>query len=231
MDLFRTKAIGTDVHGETGLLRTLGAGDLVLLGIGAIIGALYAAGHRPDKIQEITATTTWRDVVDLSLRSGLMKGDRLHDLLEGRPDAVGAEPLAQFAVIFDNAVVNDGNPCLFIDGTVGLESRRCPDDIVAMPVARFLYGIHQRDMLLINTGRLPVHIGFIVKHIEHLNFIQALHKDTTVAPTLAFTFDDQRAAPFDVELVAFEMLARFNIALTGLDCHGTLFYGPSGRLV
>ncbi len=39
MDLFRTKAIGTDVHGETGLLRTLGAGDLVLLGIGAIIGA------------------------------------------------------------------------------------------------------------------------------------------------------------------------------------------------
>src|SRR5690606_40302240 len=118
-----------------------------------------------------------------------------------------------------------------IIGTVGLESRRCPDDIVAMPVARFLYGIHQRDMLLINTGRLPVHIGFIVKHIEHLNFIQALHKDTTVAPTLAFTFDDQRAAPFDVELVAFEMLARFNIALTGLDCHGTLFYGPSGRLV
>src|SRR5690606_6008554 len=39
MDLFRTKAIGTDVHAETGLLRTLGAGDLVLLGIGAIIGA------------------------------------------------------------------------------------------------------------------------------------------------------------------------------------------------
>src|SRR5690554_6637975 len=39
MDLFRTKAIGTDVHAETGLLRTLGAGDVVLLGIGAIIGA------------------------------------------------------------------------------------------------------------------------------------------------------------------------------------------------
>ena len=39
MDLFRTKAIGDDVHGETGLLRTLGALDLVLLGIGAIIGA------------------------------------------------------------------------------------------------------------------------------------------------------------------------------------------------
>lgn len=39
MNLFRTKTIGADVHGETGLLRTLGAGDLVLLGIGAIVGA------------------------------------------------------------------------------------------------------------------------------------------------------------------------------------------------
>ncbi|HUO82475.1 MAG TPA: amino acid permease [Gammaproteobacteria bacterium] len=39
MDLFRTKIIGSDVHADTGLHRTLGAGDLVLLGIGAIIGA------------------------------------------------------------------------------------------------------------------------------------------------------------------------------------------------
>ncbi|MBA3563920.1 MAG: amino acid permease [Gammaproteobacteria bacterium] len=39
MDLFRTKTIGADVHGDTGLHRTLGAGDLILLGIGAIIGA------------------------------------------------------------------------------------------------------------------------------------------------------------------------------------------------
>ncbi|CAN5253636.1 amino acid permease [soil metagenome] len=39
MRVFRTKTIGDDVHGDTGLHRTLGAGDLVLLGIGAIIGA------------------------------------------------------------------------------------------------------------------------------------------------------------------------------------------------
>jgi APA family basic amino acid/polyamine antiporter len=47
MDLFRTKPIGTDVHAETGLLRTLGPGDLVLLGIGAIIGAgvFVLTGH------------------------------------------------------------------------------------------------------------------------------------------------------------------------------------------
>lgn len=50
--------------------------------MGAIIGALYAAGHSADEIHEIASGTTWRDVVDLSLRTGLMKGDKLHALLE-----------------------------------------------------------------------------------------------------------------------------------------------------
>lgn len=87
-----------------GVLRVLereGARYDVIAGtsMGAIIGALYAAGHRPDKIQEITATTTWRDVVDLSLRSGLMKGDRLHDLLEAHLPATFEELEIPLAII------------------------------------------------------------------------------------------------------------------------------------
>jgi APA family basic amino acid/polyamine antiporter len=39
MSLFRTKPIHKDPHGDTGLLRSLTALDLTLLGIGAIIGA------------------------------------------------------------------------------------------------------------------------------------------------------------------------------------------------
>jgi APA family basic amino acid/polyamine antiporter len=39
MNLLRTKAIGDDVHADTGLHRTLGSWDLIFLGIGAIIGA------------------------------------------------------------------------------------------------------------------------------------------------------------------------------------------------
>lgn len=39
MSLFRTKPINADAHCETGLKRCLGASDLTLMGIGAIIGA------------------------------------------------------------------------------------------------------------------------------------------------------------------------------------------------
>lgn len=71
---------------HVGVLRVLeeaGAKFDVVAGtsMGAIVGALYANGLSPDDIQELTAATTWRDVVDLSLKTGLMKGERLHELL------------------------------------------------------------------------------------------------------------------------------------------------------
>ncbi len=67
--------------------------------MGAIIGALYAAGHGPDEIQEIAESVSWRDVVDLSLRTGLMKGDRLHELLEAHLPATFEELQVPLAVI------------------------------------------------------------------------------------------------------------------------------------
>lgn len=87
-----------------GVLRVLeqqGARYDVIAGtsMGAIIGALYAAGHRPDAIREITAHTSWRDVVDLSLRSGLMKGERLHELLQTHLPATFEELEIPLAVI------------------------------------------------------------------------------------------------------------------------------------
>lgn len=87
-----------------GVLRVLereGARYDVIAGtsMGAIIGALYAAGHRPQEIQDITANTTWRDVVDLSLRTGLMKGDRLHELLEAHLPATFEELQIPLAVV------------------------------------------------------------------------------------------------------------------------------------
>ena len=87
-----------------GVLRVLerqGARYDVIAGtsMGAIIGALYAAGHKARDIQEITASTSWRDVVDLSLRTGLMKGERLHELLETHLPATFEELEVPLAVI------------------------------------------------------------------------------------------------------------------------------------
>jgi NTE family protein len=46
--------------------------------MGAVLGALYAAGYKADAIYSMAQTTSWRDVFDLSLQSGLIKGDKLH---------------------------------------------------------------------------------------------------------------------------------------------------------
>lgn len=67
--------------------------------MGAIVGAFYAAGLRAQQIHEITANTTWRDVVDLSLRTGLMKGDRLHELLAEHLPATFEELPIPLAII------------------------------------------------------------------------------------------------------------------------------------
>jgi NTE family protein len=49
--------------------------------IGAILGALYASGRSADEIYELAHETSWRDVFDLSLQAGLIKGDKLHAFL------------------------------------------------------------------------------------------------------------------------------------------------------
>lgn len=69
-----------------GVLRALeraGAKFDVVAGtsMGAVLGALYAAGKRADEIYDIAFNTSWRDVVDISLQAGLIKGDRLEAFL------------------------------------------------------------------------------------------------------------------------------------------------------
>jgi NTE family protein len=49
--------------------------------MGAILGALYAAGYAADEIYEIADGLGWRDVIDVSLQAGLMKGDKLRSFL------------------------------------------------------------------------------------------------------------------------------------------------------
>lgn len=49
--------------------------------MGAIIGALHAHGYRADDLHELAASVSWRDVIDLSLQAGLLRGEKLHHLL------------------------------------------------------------------------------------------------------------------------------------------------------
>ncbi len=49
--------------------------------MGAILAALYAHGYRADDLQELASGVSWRDVIDLSLNGGVVKGEKLHQLL------------------------------------------------------------------------------------------------------------------------------------------------------
>lgn len=78
-----------------GLLRVLERADIevdVIAGtsMGAILGAFYASGHTADDIYEIARSVTWRDLIDLSLHNGLLKGLKLHAFLASHlPETFG----------------------------------------------------------------------------------------------------------------------------------------------
>lgn len=49
--------------------------------MGAILGALYAAGYGADDLYALADRLSWRDVFDLSLQTGIMKGGKLRGFL------------------------------------------------------------------------------------------------------------------------------------------------------
>lgn len=89
----RKKRVGLILSGggargfaHIGVLRTLERSETnvdVIAGtsMGAILGAMVAAGYKADDIYGIAKAISWRDVLDLSLQSGLIKGDKIHALL------------------------------------------------------------------------------------------------------------------------------------------------------
>jgi len=103
--------------GALRVLERAGAKFDVVAGtsMGAILGALYAGGASPDDIYELAMRTAWRDVVDLSLKTALLKGDRLGAFLAEILPATFEElelPLAVVATDIETGeevVMSDGD--------------------------------------------------------------------------------------------------------------------------
>jgi NTE family protein len=58
--------------------------------MGAILGALVAAGKGADEIYALAEKLGWRDVIDVSLQAGLLKGDKLRSFLAAQlPERFG----------------------------------------------------------------------------------------------------------------------------------------------
>jgi NTE family protein len=69
--------------GVANMLEHAGITPEVIAGtsIGAILGALLANGYSAREVYELAYRTTWRDVLDLSLSAGLIRGEKFHAFL------------------------------------------------------------------------------------------------------------------------------------------------------
>jgi len=76
--------------------------------MGAILGAFYANGRRADDLYQLADTTSWRDVVDLSLQTGLFKGDRLEAFLAEHLPATFEELALPLAVTTTDIETGEG---------------------------------------------------------------------------------------------------------------------------
>jgi predicted acylesterase/phospholipase RssA len=85
--------------------------------IGAVIGALYAAGHSPDEIEEIAKTTNWKKIIDFTVpKSGLIEGrmieNKIRKLVSNKEFSELSTPLRVVSYNLDlheKAIIYEGN--------------------------------------------------------------------------------------------------------------------------
>ncbi len=82
--------------------------------MGGIIGALYASGYSADEIAALALGTTLRDILDISLQSGLLKGDRLAGYLRDHLPATFEELELPLAITTTD--IETGEQVMLTDG-------------------------------------------------------------------------------------------------------------------
>lgn len=82
--------------------------------MGAVLGALYAAGVRADELYEIADDLSWRDLIDLSLSAGLLKGEKLNAFLAEHLPETFEELDIPLAVTTTD--VESGEQVVFLEG-------------------------------------------------------------------------------------------------------------------
>jgi NTE family protein len=122
----REKRVGLILSGggargfaHIGVLRVLEETDIhvdVVAGtsMGAILGALYANGYSAEDIYKLSQTISWRDVLDFSMQSGLIKGEKLHQLLATHLPADFKDLQKPFAVATTD--IESGEEVFITDG-------------------------------------------------------------------------------------------------------------------
>ena len=91
--------------------------------MGAVIGALYAAGYTPEEIERLASTAHWKDMIDFTLpKHGMLRGkkveEQLRKLLQGKTFSQLSIPLQ---VVAYN--LSKHRPVIFSQGDVAVAVR------------------------------------------------------------------------------------------------------------
>lgn len=82
--------------------------------MGAILGALYASGYRADDLYDLADNLSWRDVIDLSLQTGVLKGGKLRGFLAEHLPARFSD--LQIPLVVTTTDVETGEEHVIMDG-------------------------------------------------------------------------------------------------------------------
>src|SRR5690242_10687677 len=74
-------------------------------------------------------------------------------------------------VLYQHAIVEDGDAGRGSEAAVSMEYGSRPDDVVALPFAWFTAGIGQRDRLFVDAAGLSIDIGLVVIVVQYLQLI------------------------------------------------------------
>lgn len=82
--------------------------------MGAVLGALYASGYRADELFELAEDLSWRDLIDVSLSAGLIKGEKLRAFLQRHlPETFDSLEIPLAVTTTD---METGEQVVFLDG-------------------------------------------------------------------------------------------------------------------
>src|SRR5258708_36220078 len=127
-------------------------------------------------------------------------------------------------VLYQHAVLQDGDARSPQELAVGGEARPVPNDVVRLPLARTPAGIHQRRRLRIDSAGLAVGVGLVVERIEDLQLVFAHEVDAAVAPALVLVMRRIGLSPLDMQMAVALSLRGVNVAraLTDYDRVGNM---------
>jgi len=114
--------------------------------------------------------------------------------VKGLADVAGAA--FEFEVIlYQHAVVQDGDAGRRGKTAVGVEDGGRPNDVVALPFAWFAAGVGQGNRLFVDAASLSIDICLVVIVVQYLQFISIValagagEEDPAVAPGLVGACD------------------------------------------